>query len=260
MKRLPPLLPGFCCVLLIVSGCSRKPAPEAAGPVAGAPAPVFFQVDPGTAGTITGTIRYAGARPAAKVIDMSGDPACVEAHKGKAYDESLLVSAKGGLGNSFVYVMKGLEGKTFAVPAEAVTIDQRGCWFRPRVLGIQVGQTLSVVNSDPVTHNIHPMAEVNRDWNHSQGPGDAPLRHKFLKPEEMIEVKCNIHSWMRAHIGVVEHPYFAVTKDDGSFTIPNLPPGDYTVAVWHEHVGTVTQAVTVAAKGKAVLNVTMKGK
>ena len=139
---------------------------------------------------------------------MSEEPACVEAHHGKAYDESLVVSKKGGLANAFVYVKSGLEGKTFEVPATPVTIDQSGCWFRPRVLGIQTGQILKVVNSDPVTHNIHPMAEINREWNHSQGAGDPPLARRFTKPEIMIRVKCNIHSWMHAFIGVLDHPYF----------------------------------------------------
>ena len=194
------------------------------------------------------------------MIDMSSDPACVEAHHGKAYDESLVVSSNGSLGNAFVYIEKGLEGKNFEVPSTPVTIDQRGCWFRPRVLGVQIGQVLQVVNSDPVTHNIHPMAEVNREWNHSQGPGDAPLSRKFLKPEIMIKVKCNIHSWMHAFIGVVEHPYFAVSKDDGSFEIDNLPLGTYTLAVWQENLGTQEQQVTVTPHSTAVTKFTFKGK
>jgi plastocyanin len=194
------------------------------------------------------------------MIDMSSDPACVEAHHGKAYDESLVVSSNGSLGNAFVYIEKGLEGKNFEVPSTPVTIDQRGCWFRPRVLGVQTGQVLQVVNSDPVTHNIHPMAEVNREWNHSQGPGDAPLSRKFLKPEIMIKIKCNIHSWMHAFIGVVEHPYFAVSKDDGSFEINNLPPGTYTLAVWQENLGTQEQQITVTPHSTAVTKFTFKGK
>jgi plastocyanin len=194
------------------------------------------------------------------MIDMSSDPACVEAHHGKAYDESLVVSSNGSLGNAFVYIEKGLEGKKFEVPSIPVTIDQRGCWFRPRVLGVQTGQVLQVVNSDQVTHNIHPMAEVNREWNHSQGPGDAPLNRKFLKPEIMIKVKCNIHSWMHAFIGVVEHPYFAVSKDDGSFEINNLPPGTYTLAVWQENLGTQEQQVTITPHSNTVTKFTFKGK
>jgi hypothetical protein len=125
-------------------------------------------------------------------------------------------------------------------------------------MGIQTGQTLQVINSDPVTHNIHPMAEINREWNHSQGAGDPPIARKFIKPEIMIRVKCNIHSWMHAFIGVLDHPYFAVSKDDGSFEIKNLPPGAYTIAVWQEKLGTQEQQVTVAPHGNAEANFTFK--
>jgi len=218
-----------------------------------------YHVDPQTAGSISGTIRYTGKRPVAKKIDMSEDPACVEAHQGKAFDESLIVSPKGGLANAFVYVKAGLEGKRFETASTPVVIDQKGCWFHPRVLGIQTGQTLQVVNSDPVTHNIHPMAEINREWNHSQGAGDSPLARRFIKPEVMIRVKCNIHSWMHAYIGVVDNPYFAVSKGDGSFSILNLPPGNYTVGFWQEGLGTQEQQVTVAPHANAIANVTFKG-
>jgi plastocyanin len=190
---------------------------------------------------------------------MSGDPACAEAHHGAAYDESVVVNSNGTLANAFVYIKTGLEGKSFQTPATPVTIDQRGCWFRPRVLGIQTGQTLQVINSDPVTHNIHPLAQINREWNHSQGEGDAPLARKFSKPEVMIRVKCNIHSWMHAFIGVLTHPYFAVSNDDGKFTIKNLPPGTYTIGVWQEKLGTQEQTVTVAPHGSAEANFTFKG-
>ena len=164
----------LCCAAAMLSGCSEKIKTEQ--PAKNPPAPVYFKVNPETAGTVSGRIHFVGKRPAPQVIDMSEEPACVEAHHGKAYDESLVVSKKGDLANAFVYVKSGLEGKTFEVPATPVTIDQSGCWFRPRVLGIQTGQILKVVNSDPVTHNIHPMAEINREWNHSQGAAILPWR------------------------------------------------------------------------------------
>jgi hypothetical protein len=241
-------------------GCSpsSQKAPPASHPEQNA-APVFH-VDPLTAGSISGTIRYTGKRPRPTTIDMSEDPACVEAHRGKAIDESLLISPNGALANAFVYVKTGLDGKNFEVPSTPVTIDQKGCWFRPRVLGIQTNQILHVTNSDPVTHNIHPMAQINREWNHSQGAGDAPLVRKFIKPEIMIPVKCNIHHWMRAYIGVVDHPCFAVSTQDGSYTIAGLPPGTYTIEVWHESLGTEEQQITVAPHANAVANVTFKGK
>jgi hypothetical protein len=245
------------CSVALAMGCSRSakntPATDHAQE-----APVF-RVDPVTAGSISGTIRFTGKRPARKTIDMSNDPACVEAHHGKAFDESLVVAPGGAVANAFVYVKQGLEGKRFETPSTPVVMDQRGCWFRPRILGIQTNQAMQVVNSDPVTHNIHPMAEINREWNHSQGAGDDPLTRRFIKPEVMIRVKCNIHSWMRAYIGVLEHPYFAVSKEDGTFRIGNLPPGTYTVAVWHETLGIQEQQVTVAPHSNTMVNQTFKG-
>ena len=238
-------------------GCSEQPV---AKPVATEPEVAYYTVDSATAGSVTGKIKFAGKVPARKVIDMSGDPACVEAHKGKAYDESLVVGANGAVANAFVYIKSGLEGKKFAIPAQPVVIDQSGCWFRPRVMGIQVGQTFEVVNSDPVTHNIHPMAMTNREWNHSQGPGDPPINRKFLQPEVMIPVKCNIHSWMHAFIGVLDHPYFNVSAEDGSFSIANLPPGTYTLAVWQEKLGTQEQQITIAPKTVATADFNYKAK
>jgi plastocyanin len=246
-------------ILLLLCGCSGSEKKAAEPSPKQAAAPSYFKVDAATAGTLTGTIKFSGRKPTRKLIDMSEDPACVEAHHGKAYDESVEVNANGTLANVFIYLKSGLEGKTFAVPATPVVIDQKGCWFHPRVMGIQTGQTLQVINSDPVTHNIHPLAQINREWNHSQGEGDAPLARKFIKPEVMIRVKCNIHSWMRAFIGVVEHPYFAVTGQDGTFEIGNIPPGDYVVEAWQEKLGTQQQKITVTPSGKIETHFTFKG-
>lgn len=247
--------------LVVVTGCS--PTPQKTPPITGHPeqsAVPVFHVDPLTAGSLSGTIRYSGKKPHPAIIDMSEDPACVEAHRGRALDESLQVSPNGALANTFIYVKGGLEGKRFEVPSTPVTIDQKGCWFLPRVLGIQTNQILHVVNSDPVTHNIHPMGQINREWNHSQGAGDEPLVRKFIKPEIMIPVKCNIHHWMHAYIGVVDSPYFAVSKQNGSYTIGGLPPGSYTIEFWHEGLGTQQREVTIAPHAHTVANVTFKGK
>lgn len=264
MKLHGALVIPFFSMLLVLIACSRdNHTPSATGGLSGTPqqaAVPDFTVDASTAGSISGNIRYKGPKPATKVIDMSEDPACVEAHHGKAHDESLVVGPRGGLANAFIYVEKGFAGKTFAVPSTPVTIDQSGCWFRPRIVGIQTNQVLRVVNSDPVTHNIHPMAQINREWNHSQGAGDPPISRKFLKPEIMIKVKCNIHSWMHAYIGVVDNPYFAVSADDGSFKIPNLPPGSYTIGIWHEGMGTQEQQVTIAARNDSHVNAVFEGK
>jgi len=245
------------CVLaaLLLAGCSAPQASKAPEK----PAPAYFRVDPATAASVTGTVKFSGKKPPRTPVDMSNDPACQQAHKGRVYDESEVVNPNGTLANVFVYVKTGLEDKKFETPPAPVIIDQKGCWFTPRVIGIQVGQPLSVVNSDPVTHNIHPMAQINREWNHSQGAGDEPLSRKFTKPEVLIRVKCNIHSWMHAFIGVTENPYYAVTDDKGAFTIPNLPPGEYTLEAVHEKLGTQDQKITVTAKGAVTADFAFKG-
>lgn len=250
----------LCCAVAILGGCSRTTTEHPPAGAAKAPAPSYLRVDPATAGSIAGVVRYSGPKPRPKPIDMSGDPACVEAHHGPAVDESLVVDPHGGLAGAFIYIKTGLEGKEFEVPAEPVAIDQRGCAFFPRVLGVQTGQALRITNSDPVTHNIHPLAEVNREWNHSQGQGEPPLIRRFSRPEVMIRVKCNIHSWMRAYIGVVAHPYFAVSGPDGSFQIGNLPPGEYTLEVWHETLGAEDRTITITPSGKIEADFTLKGK
>jgi hypothetical protein len=158
-----------------------------------------------------------------------------------------------------VHIKSGLEGKSFETPSTPATLDQRGCWFTPRVLGLQAGQPLQISNSDPVTHNVHPMAQSNREWNHSQGSGDQPITRRFPRPEVMIPVKCNIHSWMHCFIGVVDHPCFAVSSADGAFEIRNIPPGDYVLEAWHEKLGTQQLKVTVPASGQQKIDFKFKG-
>ncbi len=172
----------LCSAGALLCGCSKTPqeAPKSSN---AAPAVTYFHVDPATAGTVSGKIRFTGNKPRPKVIDMSGDPACADAQHGKVYDASLVVNPNGTLDDVFVYIKTGLEGKQFEVPAAAETLDQHGCGFVPRVLGIQAGQELRISNSDPVTHNIHPMAAVNREWNHSQGAGEPPITRRFPRPE-----------------------------------------------------------------------------
>ena len=253
---------GTCSILLLaaLAACSQAPKePVAKTEKAPVPAPVYFKVDAATAGTLTGRIAFTGKRPARKKIDISEDPQCAKLHPAGLFDEALVVNPNGTLANVFVYIKEGLEGKTFEPPAEPVTIDQSGCRFQPRVFGIQTAQLLQVTNSDPVTHNIHPLAQVNRAWNQSQDPGSEPLKRRFKEREVMIRVKCNIHSWMRAWIGAVEHPYFAVTGTTGAFELKNIPPGDYTLEVWHEQLGTQVQKVTVRPSAKEDLTFTFKG-
>jgi plastocyanin len=233
--------------VVLLSACSRPETPSGKAEAA----IEVFRPDPATAGSVTGTVIYAGPRPAPVALEMDSDPACARMHKGALkVDPPVSVSRGGELANVFVYVKSGLDGKHFGAPETPVTIDQKGCWFHPRVMGIQTGQTLEVTNSDPVTHNIHPVAQVNREWNQSQSEGDPPLKRRFARPEIMVPVKCNIHKWMHAWIGVLEHPYFGVTGPGGTFTLANLPPGEYTIATWHETLGEQEQRVTVPPSGQ----------
>lgn len=239
---------------MMLAACSgQQPQPQST------PSPAIFQVDTATAGTITGKVEFAGKKPPRQTVTMESDPQCAKLHTSAVFDDVIAVNNNGTLANVFVYIKQGLESKTFAPPAEPVVIEQKGCWFGPRVLGIQVGQTLRVTNADPVTHNIHPLAQVNREWNQSQEPGAEALTRKFLQPEVMIRVKCNIHGWMHAWVGVVAHPYFAVTGTDGTFTLRNVPPGNYTIEVWQEKLGKQEQPITLASAGTSELVFKYKG-
>ena len=242
--------------LIALSACSsQSPAPkkEAAAP------PVYYKVDPATAGSVTGTVLFHGKIPPHKKVDMSEDPQCAALHKGSAvYDDAIAASRNGSLANVFIYVKSGLEGKKFEPPKEPVTIDQHGCWFIPRVMGIEAGQKFDVTNSDPVTHNIHPRPHLNHEWNQSQDAGAPPLERRFMAPEVMVRIKCNIHSWMHAWIGVLDNPYYAVTGPDGKFDLSNLPPGNYTIEAWQESLGTQDQQVTVAPQGKNEIQFTFQ--
>ncbi len=231
------LLTLFVAVSVACGGKKEETAAPAAGPT---------WKPTGNEGNVTGTIAFAGAAPAPRKLDTSNDAAC-----GEAMANDILV-ADGKLQNVFVYVKSGLPADAnFEVPTAEVELDQKGCLYVPRVLGIQAGQPLKVVNSDQTNHNIHPVPKTNREWNESQLKGQAPIVKKFAKPEVMIPVKCNMHSWMLAHIAVMSHPFFAVSGADGSFSIKGLPPGEYELEAWHEKFGAKTLKVTVAAKADA---------
>ena len=251
-RRLPacPTCGSALLAISFLAGCT-SPKPVAIEPV-------YFKVDPATAGVVTGKILFSGKAVPAKQVDMEEDPQCNKLHKSAVLDRPVAVNKNGTLANVFVYIKGGLEGKKFVPPPTPAVMDQKGCWFEPRVLGIQTGQQFEVTNSDPVTHHIHPRAHVNREWNQSQAEGTPPLQRKFSQREIMIRVKCNIHSWMHAFIGVVDHPYFAVTGSDGTFELKNVPPGEYTIEAWQEELGVQEQHVTVAPSGKIDVAFTFK--
>lgn len=199
----------------------------------------------GNEGNVYGVISYPGAVPAPKMISMASDPVC--ASGGESPSEELLV-ADGKLQNVFIYVKSGLPQNTFPSPAAEVVLDQKSCRFAPHVVGIQTDQPIRIVNSDATSHTIHPTPKVNREWNETQYQSASPIVRKFTQEEVLIPVKCDQHSWMRAYIGVLPHPFFAVSAADGTFSIKGLPPGEYELEAWHEKLGAKTLRVSVKAK------------
>ncbi len=194
---------------------------------------------------ITGSAFFTGKAPVKKAINMAADPTCAALHATPAYTEEAIVNGNNTLKNVFVYVKSGLEGKTFPKPAEAAKIDQNGCHYVPHVFGIMAGQPLEILNSDSTLHNIHSMAKASRQFNVGMPIKGMKVKKTFEKPEVMVKMKCDVHPWMNAYIGVMEHPFFAVTDETGKFAIKDLPSGKYTLAAWHETFGTKTQNITV---------------
>ncbi|HWO00694.1 MAG TPA: carboxypeptidase regulatory-like domain-containing protein [Blastocatellia bacterium] len=249
---------GTICVMLtlalflIIAGCKKKPEKGAEDTKS---KPEYKSK--GDEGTITGKIAFDGTPPVGKKIDMSQDAQCASAATDKTVDD--IVVTDGKLQNVFVYVKGGgVEKFSYDVPSDPVVLDQQGCRYHPRVMGIQTQQTLKIVNSDPTTHNIHPSPKLNPEFNQSQPQGAPPIEKKFNRKEILIPVKCNQHPWMKANIAVLDHPYFAVSAKDGSYTIKNVPPGTYTIVFWHETLGEQTASITVAAKESKTQDMTYK--
>ncbi len=175
-------------------------------------------------------------------INMNSDPACAAMQTTPVYPEDIVLNGK-KLENVFVYVKNGLEGRSFPPPDEPAVLSQEGCRYTPHVLGIMVNQKLRIVNGDPTLHNVHCQADKNSPFNLGQPLKGMEAVRTFSTPEVMIHFKCDVHKWMSAYIGVLPHPYFGVTGEDGTFALKNLPPGEYVIEAWHEKLG--TQSVTV---------------
>ena len=214
-------------------------------------------VDPATAATVTGKAMFTGAAPENAPILMDAEPVCQDKYPDGAFEETVLVN-NGALENVFVYVKEGLGDLKFPIPSEPVVLDQQGCRYHPHVFGIQAGQDLIIRNSDGILHNIHPMPEINRSFNLGQ-PKAMDSTKQFDKAEVMIRIECDVHDWMLGYAGVLEHPYFSVTGGDGAFSLPNLPPGTYTIEAWHEKYGAQTMQVTVGAKETKDIEFTFSG-
>jgi hypothetical protein len=214
-------------------------------------------------GKITGTVKFDGPAPHMRGIDMSKDPYCAKAHANDpAQMQTVVVGKSGGLENVVLYISEGLSGDAANVKSNAVPVfDQKNCLYTPHVLPMEVNEEFKVTTSDQTAHNIHPEPNPltgNIPWNQSQPPGAPPVVKSWKTPE-MIHVKCNIHPWMSGWFAVVKGPY-AITDENGSYTIENLPPGNYTVTAWQESLPAQTQKVTVAAGKPGTADFTFKSK
>ena len=211
-------------------------------------------MDPAAAGSITGRVVFQGDAPAMPVFDMSSNPACGRQHPTPQTAETVVVNKNGTLRNVFIWIKDGLPAARWTPPAETAKLDQRGCVFEPHVLGIMQGQQLEILNDDPVNHNVHTESRVNQPWNESQPPRGKHKFRQFNSAEVMFPVACSVHPWMRSYIAVSPHPFFAVTGEDGSFTLKGVPPGTYTIEAVHEMYGKKEGKVTLAANGKVTID------
>lgn len=212
-------------------------------------------IDPATAAVITGKVAFVGKPPVMPVLDMSANPSCERLNKSKPPKaEEVVVNSNGTLKNTFVWIKAGLPNEHWDPPAEAAKLDQMGCVYEPHVLGLMVGQTLEISNSDTVNHNIHADAKVNAGWNVTEPPRAEERTAKFDKQEILFPVTCGVHPWMRSYLAVVSHPFFAVTGEDGSYSLKGIPPGSYTVEAVHEKYGKKQMQIQISARESKVLD------
>jgi plastocyanin len=209
-------------------------------------------------GVVEGHVKLTAVPKPNRPIPMGADPNCLQLNAGKrVVQETVVRAADGGLANVFAYVKGSFAGAAGTTPA--ASIDQRGCTYHPRVQGARVGQTLEVKNSDPTLHNIHSMTTKNNAFNTGQPTAGMVFKTQLKSEEVMLHVKCDVHPWMTGYIGVVNHPYYAVSDPTGTFRIAGVPAGKQTIVVWHEQYGPLTQTVDVKSGATTVANFAYAG-
>lgn len=197
---------------------------------------------------INGRVLFKGPAPVPKLINLHQDAACAGERKEQVYAEDVVLNSDSSLVNVFVYISEGLALQQDAAPVEPKILDQHYCRYSPHVLGIQVGQTLKILNSDPTFHNVHAAAQKNKAFNLGMSKVEKVKTRTFDQMEVMIPLRCNVHPWMSAYIGVVNHPFYSVTDSTGSFKLQAVPAGEYVMTAWHEVFGRVEQKIKLAEK------------
>ena len=186
-----------------------------------------------------------GPIPKIKDVDMGSTPGCLDIHGGNPKSETLVLGNDNSIANILVRIRRGLPTTaSYTAPSDVAEVDQYGCVYKPHVLAIQKGQTISYKNSDVVPHNVHTLSEANPAFNKAVNVGGNPIDRTY-DAEELFFVKCDIHPWMKCWVHVIDHPFFTVTQEDGQFEIAGLPDGQFELEFWHEKMGTRHQIVSV---------------
>jgi plastocyanin len=245
----------LCSALAWGCGRERQPAPvvEAERSVETAAAP---KADTAAAlegvGTISGKVIYKGALQPVSVPITRDQEVCGK----EKMDPSMVISSQGGVQNAVVYIKDIRNGQT--LEPKKVTLDQKGCEYRPHVLAFPAGSTVEILNPDGILHNVHSQSTVNSPFNLAQPKFKPTMEVKIEKPE-IISVKCDVHPWMSGWFFVAENPYYSLTDNNGGFSLADVPPGKYVVQLWHEKLGTQTKEVQIEPNGKLELNFELAG-
>jgi hypothetical protein len=207
------------------------------------------------AGRVAGRVLFRGTPPPPAPVVVTKDvPVCgTEKHVA----EDLVVGPGGGVRNAVVFLDGIAAGKPFPADSRPV-LDQRGCWFHPHVQVLAAGATLEILNNDGILHNVRTSPGNNPPINMAQPKFRRVMTTSFARPD-IVKVSCDVHVWMTAWLFVAGHPYHAVSGDDGGFALDGVPPGTYTLRVWHETLGTRQQPVTVPPAGAADASFTFGG-
>ena len=232
--------------VLVVFGCGGG---EDAASGEDEPGGEMHAAGPRGEATMHAMVKFDGTPPANRAIDMADEPECVAKYQGTPMDPKV-VTNDGNLANVFVYVKSGLPaGATYSAPSTPVMLDQDGCLYHPRVFGAMAGQPIDITNSDPLAHNIKAVPTENRPFNISQPRAGMSTTRTFNTPEVMVPLECSVHGWMNAYVGVMSHPFYGTTGEDGTVAIEGLPAGTYEIEAWHEVFGSQTMTVEVPATG-----------